>query len=315
MAKEIPVYFFRGFLESGKTTFIKNTLEDPYFATGERTLLIACEDGEEEYDEKKLAASNTKLVMVSEQEELTLKFLNQLQKEYRPERVLIEYNGMWMMGDTMMLAAPDSWVFVQTVTTIDATTFQAYMANMGGLMVEQFAEADLVIFNRCNETTKKSSLRSVIKANNRGVQIGYEAAPDADFDEEAEDLPFDFTADIIDISDDDYGLWYIDAMENVDKYVGKTVRFLANIYKGPKLKSNQFVPGRHCMTCCVEDIRFVGFVCEGEEAAKLKKRDWAYVTAKVDKEYIPAYKEEGPILRAVKVEMAKPPEEKVVYFN
>ena len=47
---EIPVYLFTGFLESGKTSFIRDLLNDPNFAEGERTLLFLCEEGEEELD-------------------------------------------------------------------------------------------------------------------------------------------------------------------------------------------------------------------------------------------------------------------------
>ena len=49
MAKEIPVYLFVGFLESGKTKFIQETFEDPNFDSGDKTLLLICEEGEEEY--------------------------------------------------------------------------------------------------------------------------------------------------------------------------------------------------------------------------------------------------------------------------
>lgn len=50
--KEIPVYLFVGFLESGKTKFIQETFEDPNFDSGDKTLLLICEEGEEEYNPK-----------------------------------------------------------------------------------------------------------------------------------------------------------------------------------------------------------------------------------------------------------------------
>ena len=61
---EIPVYLFMGFLEAGKTTFIQETLEEDYFNDGERTLLFACEEGMEEYDEELLKRTNTTVVYV-----------------------------------------------------------------------------------------------------------------------------------------------------------------------------------------------------------------------------------------------------------
>ena len=48
--KDIPVYLFTGFLESGKTKFIHETLMDERFIAGENTLILLCEAGIEEYD-------------------------------------------------------------------------------------------------------------------------------------------------------------------------------------------------------------------------------------------------------------------------
>ena len=126
-AKEIPVYLFRGFLESGKTTFIKNTLEDPYFFNGEKTLLIVCEEGEEEFEPSLLAEKNTIMVTVEEQDELNAAFLEELDKKYNPDRVMIEYNGTWILGDTLMIVSPDRWMYVQNICLIDASTYQNYM--------------------------------------------------------------------------------------------------------------------------------------------------------------------------------------------
>lgn len=313
--KEIPVYMFRGFLESGKTTFIMNTLQDPYFYNGERTLLIACEEGEEEFDPAILEKYNTVLVTVEEQEELSAAFMEECNRKYQPDRVMIEYNGTWVLGDTLMITAPDDWIFVQTITTIDASTYQSYMGNMGSIMIEQYRDADMVLFNRCNETTKKSFMRSNVKAVNRRAQVLYEAAEDSEFDEDEDDLPFDVNANVIDIEDDDYGLWYMDALDNPEKYKGKTVHFKAMVYKGPRYPKDTIVPGRHAMTCCADDIAFVGFICKGEACKNLQKRDWVYVTAQVKVEFIPEYREKGPMLYAQKIEKAEAPKEQLVYFN
>ncbi len=313
--REIPVYLFRGFLESGKTTFIMNTLQDPYFYNGERTLIIACEEGEEEYDKEILLKYNTVVVYVDEQEQLTAQFLKELDDKYCPDRVMIEYNGTWILGDTLMIVSPDEWIYVQTITTIDASTYKAYMSNMGSIMIEQYQDADMVLFNRCNENTKKSFMRSNVKAVNRRAQVLYEAAEDSEFDDSEDELPFDVNAGVIDIGDDDYGLWYIDALDNPDKYKGKTVHFKAMVYKGPGFAKNVIVPGRHAMTCCADDIAFVGFMCKGDACKDYKKKDWVYVTAQIKVEFIPAYKEKGPVLYAQKIEPAQPPKEQLVYFT
>ncbi len=313
--KEIPVYLFRGFLESGKTLFIKNTLQDPYFSNGEKTLLIVCEEGEEEYEPGMLAETNTVAEYIEDEEELTAAYLESLDKKYNPDRVMIEYNGTWTLGDTLMIVSPDRWMYVQTICTVDASTYQSYMGNMGAMIVEQYRDADLVLFNRCNLETKKSFMRSNVKAVNRRAQIMYEADPESEFNEEEDDLPFDVNASVIDIADDDYGLWYMDAMENPDKYKGKTVKFKAQVYKGPMFPKDVMVPGRHAMTCCADDIAFIGYMCKGDSVKGFKKKDWVYLTAQVKVEYVPAYKDKGPMLYAQKVEKAEAPKEQLVYFT
>ncbi|MDY2790766.1 MAG: GTP-binding protein [Lachnospiraceae bacterium] len=313
--KEIPVYLFRGFLESGKTSFIMNTIQDPYFYNGEKTLIIACEEGEEEYDPAVLAKYNCVLESVEEQEDLSAAFLERLNDKYKPDRVIIEYNGTWILGDTLMIVSPDDWVYVQTICTVDASTYQSYMANMGSLMVEQYRNADMVLFNRCDENSRKSFMRSNVKAVNRPAQILYEAAEGHEFNDQEDDLPFDVNASVIEIADDDYGLWYMDALDHPDKYKGKTVRFKAMAYRGPRFAKNVIVPGRHAMTCCADDIAFVGFMCKGDACKNVQKRDWITVTAQVKVEFIPAYKEKGPMLYAQKIEKAEPPKEQLVYFT
>ena len=52
--QEIPVYLVSGFMDSGKTTLIEDTLYNQGFAEEGRTLLICCEDGDVEYDKEAL---------------------------------------------------------------------------------------------------------------------------------------------------------------------------------------------------------------------------------------------------------------------
>ena len=90
---QIPVYVFTGFLDSGKTKFIQETLEDPRFNAGERTLLLVFEEGEEEYDFSTYPAKNVWLEVL-DQQTVTTKQLANLQKKYRADRVVMELNGM-----------------------------------------------------------------------------------------------------------------------------------------------------------------------------------------------------------------------------
>ncbi|MDE5867053.1 MAG: GTPase, partial [Lachnospiraceae bacterium] len=90
-----PVYVINGFLESGKTEFISYTIAQPYFQIRGKTLLILCEEGEIEYDEVLLQKSRTVVELIDEEENFNASHLIELEKKHKPERIIIEYNGMW----------------------------------------------------------------------------------------------------------------------------------------------------------------------------------------------------------------------------
>lgn len=317
---EVPVYLVNGFLESGKTTFVNETLKDPDFTNGEKTLLILCEEGIEEYDEKLLASLNMDIVSVDEEEEFTEEFLRECKDHYRPERVMIEFNGTWNVENFLEMELPKGWMMVQIITTIDASTYNNYMNNMKSIMVGHFKYSDTIIFNRCDDSTDKVALRRTIKPVNRKGQIIYESADGVTDDAGEEVLPFDINADVIELFDEDYGLFYMDALEHPEKYDGKTVRFRAMVYKSERLPKGSFVPGRFAMTCCEDDVAFIGFLCKAQKAGPLpyeflKMRSWITLTAKIKCEYYKEYRGDGPILYAQRIEKAEEPKEKLVYFN
>lgn len=312
---EIPVYLFSGFMDSGKTSLIKETLIEEDFGEGAKTLLIACEDGEVEYDEAELAKANTKLIMIEEEEEFTESKLKELDLQYKPDQVFIEYNGTWEMATLMELNLPKGWVVVQSLATVDATTFEMYLANMRAMIMEQIFQADVVIINRCDDNTPKGKFRRAIKVINRKAQIAYERADGTVDTGEMEELPYDLNQDIIDITDMDYGIWYMDALDNPRKYEGKKVRFLALVYRPEKLKKGVFVPGRFAMTCCADDITFVGFKCKYDKASEIAHKSWITITAEMHNEFAMEYKGKGPVLYAIDIQPAEKPEDELIYFN
>ncbi len=316
MAKEIPVYLFTGFLEGGKTTFIQNTLIGQNFNEGDRALLIVCEEGIEEYDAAELAGHNIMLEVIEEPEDMTTERFMKYQQEYKPELVLIEYNGTWKLQQLFDLHVPKGWTVVQIVANVDASTFESYLGNMRAMMMEQVSMANLVIFNRCTEETKRGEYRRIVKANNRMATIVFEKEDGStEFENADDDLPYKLDGDIIEIEDDDFGIFYIDASDNPDKYIGKKVHYKGMVYKPGNYGKTAFVPGRHAMTCCVEDIAFVGFKCVSDMAAMLKERQWVEVTGTIKKEYYREFQGEAPVIYAEKVVPASKPKEEVVLFN
>lgn len=313
MPTAIPIYLFCGFLESGKTTFLQESLEDKNFYEGERTLLILCEDGEKEYDAARFAGA-VDLAVIETESGITLESLLALQKQYRPDRVLIEYNGMWKQS-TLYDALPDHWRLYQIVTLADSTTFPAYLQNMRQQAVDKLQDAETVVFNRCTDATDKVLLHRSVRMVNRRAMILFERT-DGSLDEDTiqDELPFDKSADVIEIADADFALWYLDAFDHLDEYVGKTVQFKAYVCQSERAPKECFVAGRFAMTCCADDIAYLGFLCEAEHPADYAHRSWVTVTAVVSKRRHEIYEGEGPWLTARSVTPSHPPEEELVYF-
>lgn len=312
---DIPVFIINGFLESGKTTFISETVTDEEFSNGDKTLLIVCEEGEEEYDMKIMQKHNVAIEYVDSPDELTEFYFKDVNAKHKPKRVMLEYNGTWSMDCILEADLPRNWIIVQIISLIDTTTFTNYFNNMRQIMTEQLSQSDTVIFNRCSPEVKKGPLRRSIKIMNRKAQIIYEGEQGVLDDNGEDDLPYDLNADIIELTDDDYGLWYMDAMDNPDRYDGKVVKFVATVYKPRNFPSGYFVPGRMAMTCCADDIRMIGFICKSEKADKLKNKDWIKIICEVKSEYHKAYGGKGPMLYAKKIEFTDAPEDKLVYFT
>lgn len=316
---EIPVYLFMGFLESGKTSFIQDTLEEDYFNDGQRTLLFACEEGMEEYDEELLKRTNTTIVYVEEEEDFNRDFLISKVLQYYPDRVIVEYNGMWSVERMLTQMDNTPLLVFQTIVLVNGETFDLYMNNMRSLAVEMYKIAEMVIINRCTPEMPRATWRRSIKAVNRRVQVLFESADDDDMGEEDDTLPYDVEGDEIHLEDEDYGIWFVDIMERPEIYDGKTMVMKTRVFKSIRLPKGCFVPGRHAMTCCADDIQFIGYLCHTNHAKSstiksLKNKMWVNLTAEVRIEYNKEYEDKGPVLYAKRVEAAEPPEEELVYF-
>ena len=219
------------------------------------------------------------------------------------------------MSTFLEMEHPKDWVLVQSLATVDATTFEMYLANMRSMILEQLFEADVVIINRCTDDTPKAKFRRAIKVINRKAQIAYEREDGTIDENDMEELPYDLNQDVIEVSDIDYGIWYMDALDDPRKYDGKKVRFLALVYRPDKMKKGVMIPGRFAMTCCVDDITFVGFKCKYANAASIPHRSWITVTAEMKTEFAMEYKGKGPVLYALDVQPAEKPADELIYFS
>lgn len=308
-----PVYIINGFLESGKTEFITFTISQPYFQIRGKTLLIVCEEGEVEYDEKLLKKSRAVIEVIEDEEDFTAEKLLELEKEHKPERIVIEYNGMWNCKDMKL---PWHWEVEQQITTVNGATFQTYYANMKSLVAEQVRKSELIIFNRCDGLNDQlANFKRSIKAVNPQAEIIFEDENGEINQLLEEDLPYDLNQAVIPLDNMGYGIWYLDSMDNLDRYLGKTVKFVGMVLKPKEFPQNYFVPGRMAMTCCADDMAFLGFACEYDKAYELVEKSWVEVIATVDKEYRPEFRAEGPVLRAVSVVATKKPKDEIISFT
>lgn len=314
--EETPVYLFTGFLEAGKTKFIQETLEDSSFNKGERTLLLVCEEGEEEYDTSAFSGKNVSIVTLEDKSELTEEILDAAAKKCRAQRVVIEYNGMWMLDD-LYQNLPEGWVVYQEMMFADANTFESYNANMRSLVGDKLKSCELCVFNRTKPTADKMALHKIVRSVSRKADIAYEFTDGkVEYDDIEDPLPFDKKAKVIEIKDSDYGLWYRDFAENTGDYVGKTVKIHAMVMRNKMIDAKtEIVVGRQIMTCCEADIAYKGLLCRTPKAHDFAQGQWVELTAEITMEKHRVYKsEKGPVLTALEIENSTAPEQPVATF-
>ncbi len=308
-----PVFMFTGFVESGKTTMIHRWLTQQFFVEQKKVVIIVCEDGFTEYDQDKLG-DNTVVCMVSNKDEFNAVLLADIEKKYSPTAVIIENNCMVSVDTVLDFEWPDNWDLVEISAMIDASVFDSQMKNMRSMMVEQFKYATVVVFNRCDENTKKIQLRAAIKAVNPEASLMF-IRKDGQADEELDELPFDINAPVIKIEDIDYGLWFIDVFENYARYNGKKVQFKGYVSRPAGYPKNSFLAGRNAMTCCADDVQYLKLLCVTQDEAKVKDGEWVTVTAEIQVCQPAGMEEPSPVFYVKEISRAKAPDSDFVYFS
>lgn len=314
MKQQVPVYLFVGFLEGGKTHMIQESMEDERFNSGEKTLLICCEEGLDEYDPSRFWGKNVYIETIENEESITLDYLKDLTSKHIIDRIVIEYNGMWQL-DTLFMNMPESWIIYQCVMAADCATFELYNTNMRALMFDKLSACEMVVLNRASETVDREAFHKIVRGANPRAEIVYDF-PDGriEYDDIEDELPFDVDAPIIEIDDRDFAIWYRDMGEELDKYHGKTVKFKGLIARDPSLGSKSVIIGRHVMTCCADDIAFGGLVCVFKKDSTLKTGDWVLLTAKIKVENHQMYNRKGPVLYAESTAFAVKPNPELATF-
>jgi hypothetical protein len=310
---DIAVYLFTGFLEAGKSTFVKETMSDDRFINGERTLLLLCEEGETEFDCAEMEGKEVYIETIDDVSEINTKNLRNLCKKHKANRVVIEYNGMWEIP-VLYENMPDEWILYQEITFMDSNYFLTYNTNIRSLVVDKLQNCELVVFNRCKKDVDKAELHKIVRGINRRTDIIYEYEDGSIEPDEMEDpLPFDINADVINVGIRDFAIWYRDLVEEMDKYHGKTVKFTGVLTIDDRLPKDAFVIGRPVMTCCADDIAFKGILCL-QRSPMMKNGDWIVLTAKIKIENNKLYQGKGPVLYAQDYAVTTEPDDPVATF-
>lgn len=305
--EQLPVFVINGFLEAGKTQFMKFTMQQEYFKTEGNTLLIVCEEGDEEYDEKLLSSTNTTIKYIEDIKDFTIQNMEKFTKEVNPERILIEWNGLWEQDK---LEIPDIWFINQMITIYDTSTLDLYIKNkdLKAYMGKMLINSELVICNRADNIDEDilSTYHLQIKAMAPNAEIIFEGEEGEITGDFSINLPYNLDDKKLIIKPEDYGVFYIDIMDRTEKYDTKEVEFTAQVVRPEGIGDDVLITGRRAMTCCEADIRFLGFVCKYRGAKNFKNKDWVKIKGKIKVEVNKQYRAKGPVIYADEVLLTGP---------
>lgn len=316
--REVPVYIFLGLLESGKTSVVMDFLSSNDFGSKACNLIICCEEGEEEYDEAVLEKSHSKIITVESASQLHYAFFRQLEEEYQPTTVMIEWNGMWDLKEFMAEPMPNNWFEFQNIGLIDASTYEVYTKNMKDRFMQIFRFSDIVVFNRCDQSTRQQDIRRNIRVLNKNARVYFESE-DEDFVQEKPELPYDITKTPIEVSFDDYGALMADIQEQPEVYNKKVIKTDGFICCGMAGREVHTVFGRMGMACCADDMMFLGFTASGDCFKRMNARKnekiWGSVTGRLTVVLNPDAEIEDVHIEILEFKKKSKPEDTVVYFN
>lgn len=297
--ERLPIFVINGFLEAGKTQFMKFTMQQEYFQTEGNTLLIVCEEGEEEYDKELLESTHTTVKYIDDISDFTKEKMVEFTKEVDPERILIEWNGLWEQDKIQI---PDIWYVNQMITIYDTSTLDLYIKNkdLKAYMGKMLKDSELVICNRADGIDEEilSTYHLQIKAMAPNAEIIFEGEEGEITGDFSINLPYNLEDSKLVIKPEEYGIFYVDAMDRTEKYDGKEVEFVAQVVRPDGIGDDILIPGRRAMTCCEADIQFLGFVCHYKGAKNFKNKDWVKVKGKIKYEMSPQYRAKGPVIYA-----------------
>ncbi len=312
MAREVAVFVFAGFLESGKTTALQGMLLSKREILDGKSIIISTEDGEEPYKTDQLKDLDIDVVEIDDEDSFDQEFLEDLDKKYSPDTVYVEFNGMWDLKKFVGSGLPEGWYFATIFSLVDATTYEIYLQNMRQTLMNPLSVSDVILFNRFSNNFDKGDVRRALKILNSRAEVFF-TKEDGSVDNGTDELLIPDEDGVLEIGSDLFCPWFVDCVENTDKYYGKKVRFMAMVSSGAGLKDNQIYVGRYAAICCAEDAQFIGFIAQKNECDEVEDGDWIELKACVTQGEL----ERGRkiiLLKADEIRKTEPPKEKFLYF-
>lgn len=305
--KQVDVYMVTGFLESGKTTFMKKFVIPDEVGKKVKFALITFEEGEEEYDEEDLKSKRFDVFHLRK-EQLEEVYLTNLQNKGNYNAIFVEYNGMFPFQD-FVNGMPESWAIVQVFVVMNAKTILVENSNMRSLVYDKLQVADIAIFNRVSNVTNIEPLHKLVRAVSRQTNILLQDEKTMHIKEDTtvDELPYDINAPIVTIEDRDYAYFYRDLCENTNSYLNKTIKFSALVgCNTSNVEKPIYIAGRRIMQCCAADIQFYGLACNNELNIPLEQNTWYSLEGIIDVRYHSLYKKKGPVLKIISASKISP---------
>lgn len=311
------VYFFTGFLDSGKTSVICSWIGGENFKN-RKVVVINTEEGEEEYIPENYEGANP-VIINCEADEVNRDLTFDIERKYNPSVIFIEWNGSVSPAEFFeKVDVPERWALAASVVVIDASTYGTYFKNMQTFFADYFRYGDTVIFNRVDEENDSiPKLRASVKAVNPGMSINF-LGEDNKIIRIEDHLPFDLKQDPCHIAAEDFGLFYTDAMDNMARYDGKRVSLIGQAMILREFNGRAFVLQRQAYTCCADDIQMMGVLCFYELKSNFPAGQWLKVTGTVkyfEDDDGAGNKINVPCLNVETYALTSKPENDVLYFN
>ena len=310
------VYFFTGFLDSGKTSVICSWLDGENFR-GHKAVVINTEEGEEEYIAENYPNADP-VIINCDVGGVTKELTFDIEARHKPDLVFIEWNGSVSPAEFFeKVDVPQRWALAATVVVVDCSTYAEYYKNMQTFFADYYRYCDTVIFNRVDpETDNIPKLRGSVKAVNPSISINF-LSKDNEIIRIEDHLPYDLSKSPCEIAADDFGLFYTDALDNVERYNGKRVTLIGEAEILREFRGRAFVLQRQAYTCCAADVGMMGVLCMYDVKSGFPSGQWLKVTGQVRyfEDEQNGQKVAVPCLTVENYAITSKPENEIIYFN